>query len=545
MRPSASVACVNLRPNAVKPAEPRTYRFGPFALDCGAFRLTKDGEPVALSPKVLDLLRYLLDRPATLVTKEDLFRAIWPDVIVTDNALTQAVSELRQALGDDPSKPAYVQTVARRGYRFIAPVSAHTAAAGSPSAAPEPGVRASAVLDFTNVNADPEVDWLSTGIAETVTNDLRTLRGLRVIDRVRVVESMRRAGGALARLGEDLGVELAIVGSFQRSGDRLRIMARAVHVVTGEVVADAKADGDVAAVFELQDRIVEQMAATLAFLLVSAGRTSVAVDEARRAVRLEPEYWGHHFRLAHATWGDERLAALGRAMELYPDFPFAHFETAMVYIARNALEQAESALREGAAVQDRQADRRQRYPAKGLHWLLGLVRLSVGDVLEAGAEFQRELDGGASQLYAVEFAMNACDGAGFAALAAKRAAEAAKMFARALEHFPDHARSLIGLAAARWASGDASAASAAMAHARTGIEALRRGGRRSEATLAEAFALTVEKRPADAIAALNRLLAEAEVPCTGWTIPVEPLLAPLRQVAGYKEVLTRLAERAR
>ena len=102
------------------------------------------------------------------------------------------------------------------------------------------------------------------------------------------------------------------------------------------------------------------------------------------------------------------------------------------------------------------------------------------------------------------------------------------MFARALEHFPDHARSLIGLAAARWASGDASAASAAMAHARTGIEALRRGGRRSEATLAEAFALTVEKRPADAIAALNRLLDEAEVPFTGWTIPVEPLLAPLR-----------------
>ena len=84
-----------------------------------------------------------------------------------------------------------------------------------------------------------------------------------------------------------------------------------------------------------------------------------------------------------------------------------------------------------------------------------------------------------------------------------------------------------------------------MAHARTGIEALRRGGRRSEATLAEAFALTVEKRPADAIAALNRLLDEAEVPFTGWTIPVEPLLAPLRQVAGYKEVLTRLAERAR
>ncbi len=639
----------------MKAAEPRIYRFGLFALDCGAFRLTKEGEPVALSPKVLDLLRYLLDRPATLVTKDELFKAVWPDVIVTDNALTQAVSELRQALGDDPSKPAYVQTVARRGYRFIAPVAAHASTAAPPSVAPEAGVRASAVLDFTNVNADPEVDWLSTGIAETVTNDLRTLRGLRVIDRVRVVESMRRTGGALARVGEDLGVELAITGSFQRSGDRLRIMARAVHVTTGEVVADAKADGAVAAVFELQDRIVEQMAAsigahagvrrrgssahetssleayrrftegrvrlealdaasvpgaiadfeaaveldpryalayvglanarfmqyeqsrarnqpdgallataighvrraieldrdlaeahaTLAFLLVSAGRTADAIEEARKAVRLEPEYWGHHFRLAHATWGDERLAALGRTLELYPDFSFAHFETAMVYIARSALEQAESVLREGTAVQDRQADRRQRYPAKGLHWLLGLVRLAAGDVADARAEFQRELDGGASQLYAVEFAMNACDGAGFAALAAKRPPDAAKMFERALQHFPDHARSLIGLAAARERAGDFGGSAAALSHAQQAIEALRRGGRRSEATLAESFALAVQKRPADAIAALNRLLDEAEVPFTGWTIPVEPLLAPLRQVAGFKEVLARLAERAR
>ena len=62
-------------------------------------------------------------RQPALVSKDDLFKALWPDVAVTDNALTQAVSELRQALGDDPSKPTYVQTVARRGYRFIAPVT--------------------------------------------------------------------------------------------------------------------------------------------------------------------------------------------------------------------------------------------------------------------------------------------------------------------------------------------------------------------------------------------------------------------------------------
>ena len=82
----------------------------------------RDGSPIQVSPKIIDLLLYLVARPSVLVSKEELFTALWPDVAVTDNALTQAVSELRQALGDDPSKPTYVQTVARRGYRFIAPV---------------------------------------------------------------------------------------------------------------------------------------------------------------------------------------------------------------------------------------------------------------------------------------------------------------------------------------------------------------------------------------------------------------------------------------
>ena len=93
------------------------YRFGPFALDPSAFRLLRDEQVIQLSPKIIDLLLYLVARPSVLVSKDELFKALWPDVAVTDNALTQAVSELRQALGDDPSEPSYIQTVARSGYR--------------------------------------------------------------------------------------------------------------------------------------------------------------------------------------------------------------------------------------------------------------------------------------------------------------------------------------------------------------------------------------------------------------------------------------------
>src|ERR671910_3752459 len=115
-----------------------SYKFGPFLVDGGAYRLIRGGENVPLSPKIIDLLLFLAARPSVLVSKDELFRALWPDVAVTDNALTQAVSELRQALGDAPGSPKFVQTVARRGYRFIAPVEAVVSAAASAGAAPAP-----------------------------------------------------------------------------------------------------------------------------------------------------------------------------------------------------------------------------------------------------------------------------------------------------------------------------------------------------------------------------------------------------------------------
>jgi adenylate cyclase len=639
------------------------YRFGPYTLDPSAYRLLRDSDVIQLSPKIIDLLLYLVARQPALVSKEDLFKALWPDVAVTDNALTQAVSELRQALGDDPSKPAYIQTVARRGYRFIAPVTSVAAAASaSPGAATiaageaahEPVVAqpAIAVMDFANVTGDRELGWLASGIAETVTNDLRATAPLRVVDRLRVVEAMKRAGSDLSALRAELHLDLAVVGSFQRAGNRLRITARVVNASTGEAKAEAKADGPLEQVFELQDRIVAQFAetlrigtppprslgdtssleayraftegrvrlesldasevpaavadferaieidpryaaahvglanarfwqyemsrarnqpdagllaraidhvrraielerdladayATLSFLLMSGGRAAEALTAARRAVALEPRYWGNQFRLAHAAWGEERLQALARARDLYQDFPFVHFEMAMVHIARGDLDRAEPVLREGTVVQDRQADRKHRYPAKGLHWLLGLVRLAAGDTNEAQREFEREIASGPWQLYAPEFAMNAHDGSGFAFLRAGSAVAAVDQFNKALALFPEHARSLVGLGAARQAAGDATGAADAFSRATAAIDALRRGGRNSEATLAEAMLHAVRGNAESALLSLNALLDRRDLPFSGWTIPIEPLLAPIRKHPDYARFNARLADAAR
>ena len=203
------------------------YRFGPFTVDGGAYRLCRGTDTIPLSPKIIDLLLYLAGRQSMLVSKDELFAALWPDVAVTDNALTQAVSELRQALGDDPGSPIYIQTVARRGYRFIAPVEkadvAEPVTAARTEDASSEASAAIAVMDFANVSSDREFAWLSSGIAETVTNDLRRAGTGRIVDRVRVVEAVRRVGTDLSALRTELHLDLAVVGSFQRAGDRLRI----------------------------------------------------------------------------------------------------------------------------------------------------------------------------------------------------------------------------------------------------------------------------------------------------------------------------------
>jgi DNA-binding winged helix-turn-helix (wHTH) protein/Tfp pilus assembly protein PilF len=615
----------------------------------------REGRAIDVTPKLLDLLFHLIDHAGDLVTKEALLDALWPGANVTENALAQAVSELRQALGDDVASPRFIKTVARRGYRFIAPIEYINAEAGR---APQGGRhwearwegaddkdRTIAVMDFANVSGDDDAAWLSAGIAETVTSDLRALGHFRVVDRWRVVEVARRTDGSLEQVAADLHARLTVVGSFQRTRDRIRITARVVDLATGEALADAKVDGPMDGIFALQDQVVAQLAseldlgrahdaraagrdtasldayrafsegwlrlesldvrempaaiadferavaadpryalaltglasaqfayyettradnepahdlleraigharraielddtlaeahATLALLLVSAWRTTEAAEAARRAVALEPSNWRHLFRLGHATWGDERLRAAASTLALYPDFAFAHFQMAMVHVARRDLAQAETVLRQGAAVQDRQIGRGRRYPALGLHWLLGLVRLAQDDVEEAIAEFDREHTlAEPHRLYGREYAMHALHGRGAALLRGGRTAEAASSFERALELYPDYAPSHLGLAVARGSSDFARVEAAIATLART---------KPIESAIVRSQLLAAQGDGRSAAEALTAALASAPVGFAGWTIAIEPFLSQPASSQPFTAVFRLLANRA-
>lgn len=507
-----------------------TYRFGRFCVDPVSYRLSCDGTPLALAPKGLDLLLRFVMQPGVLVSKDELMRELWPGIAVTDNALTQVVSDLRRALGDMSSAPQFIETVARRGYRFIAPVDVVAsdalggvipyAAHGTPMPGPAgAGVRETSSLDAHRAFTDGRVklEKMEPALAADAIADFE--RAVALDPRY-----------ALPHVG------LAHARFWIYEATRARNRPDAATL--------ALAIGDAHHAIRLDPELAEAHAA-LAMMLMSAGRTGEAVVAGRRSVLLEPGNWRNHCRLGIAAWGDERTAAFARVLQLYPDFAYAYYGMAMVHIARGHLGAAEDLLRRGAPLQDREQGLADRFPGKGLHWLLGLTRLSSGDRAEARVEFDRELASGASRVYGAEFVMNACDGHGFACLAEGDADGALAMFGQALENFRDHARSLLGVAAACGLKGLVAEREAAIAHATRAIGELSSSGRAAEAAMATAFLHVVGGRPAEATGTLERLLVAAPAGFAGWTIPIEPFFVPLRADASFQVVLGRLSGRAR
>ena len=142
-----------------------------------------------------------------------------------------------------------------------------------------------------------------------------------------------------------------------------------------------------------------------------------------------------------------------RLLELYPNFPFAHFQAAMVHIARGALALAASTLAEGLAVQRQHAGTPTRFPARGLHWLLGMIALARGDASGGLEAFDTERTATGSEVYGSEFALAASCNRGFALLKLNRRSEASAAFDACLES-DGTGRAALGVAAVHAQQGD-------------------------------------------------------------------------------------------
>jgi adenylate cyclase len=288
-------------------------QFEGYTLDAARRSLRTADREVALRRKSFDLLCYLAENAGRLVTKEELPKAIWPDVTVTEESLTHCVSEVRQAIGD--SRQTIIATVPRCGYRFTAPVVRVTASAAAPPpalptaesarAGTDPGPRPQspsldrpsvAVLPFANLSGDPEQDYFSDGITEDIITELSRFSELLVIARN---SSFQYKGKTLdmRQVGRELGALYILEGSVRRSGDRIRITAQLVDAVTGTHRWAERYDRERRDVFAVQDEVAGAIVAILA--------SHVNRAETERVLLKPPAAWGaydYYLRGAEAVF---------------------------------------------------------------------------------------------------------------------------------------------------------------------------------------------------------------------------------------------------
>jgi adenylate cyclase len=329
-------------------------QFEGYTLDIARNSLRAADREVALRRKSFELLRYLVENPDRLVTKEELLKAIWPNVTVTDESLMHCVSEVRQAIGD--GKQTIIVTVPRRGYRFTAPVlrvatGATVApqptlpAAESPPAWSDPASRSQsplldqpsvAVLPFANLNGDPQQDYFSDGITEDITTELSRFSELLVIACNSAFQYKGKAVD-IRQVGRELGARYVLEGSVRRSGDRVRITAQLIDAATGAHRWGERYDRELRDVFAVQDEVARTIVAILA--------AHVNRAETERALLKPPAAWEayeyylrgaeafflHYNKRTKASLYDARRL-LERSLAIDPDYARAAAMLSWTYL---------------------------------------------------------------------------------------------------------------------------------------------------------------------------------------------------------------------
>lgn len=264
------------------------YAFGPFVLDRPKRMLLRDGAPVALTPKSLDLLSLLVDQHGQVVTKEALMAALWPDTVVEESNLTFQISALRKALGEG----RFIITIPGRGYQFSEPVQRAEPPAAAAEAMPRrasrrwswrwlaaaallivvavtffvlrrtqtpSGIDSIAVLPFRPLAALQRDESLELGMADTLITRLSHIPGV-VIRPTSAVRRYTKLDQDPLAAGRDLRVDAVLDGSIQRSGERMRVTVRLLRTGDGEPMWAAQFDESARDLFAVQDRVADGVA---------------------------------------------------------------------------------------------------------------------------------------------------------------------------------------------------------------------------------------------------------------------------------------------
>ena len=294
------------------------YLFEHCVLDTGTRQLRRGDAPVAIEPKVFDLLAYLIENRQRVVSKDDLVAAVWDGRIVSDTALFTRISAARTAIGDSGEAQRLIKTLPRKGLRFVGVVReeqrpSEVAEAGTKPEKPAtplplPDRPSIAVLSLENISGDKDQDYFCDGITEDIITELSRFSELFVIARN---SSFQYKGKAVdvRQVGRELGVRYVLQGSIRREGGRVRISAQLADAVTGAHLWAERYDRQLEDVFAVQDEVARTIVAILA--------AHVNKAEIERTINKAPETWQAYDHYLRAADTHAYFLSSFKATELY------------------------------------------------------------------------------------------------------------------------------------------------------------------------------------------------------------------------------------
>lgn len=318
----------------------RVYEFKGFRLEAGQRRLLFQGQPVPLKPKILDLLLFLVEMRGQLVVKEDLMREIWPDSIVEENNITVSMSILRKTLGDDQLTHQFIETVPRRGYRFLAEVTEVTPEkpAASVSRRPETPTESQdetidslAVFPSQMPGSDPNVEYLSEGITESIVNMLSRIPKLRVLACSTV---FRFKGKDLdpQTVGFQLNVKAVMMIRVMRLGEKLIIRSELVKVSDGSQLWGEQYNRSPNDILLIQDEIAKAISESLKFKLTRQDQIRLTKQPTENIEAFNLYLRGRYFwNKYNKEWVLKAIDAFKQAIEIDSHYALAYCGLADAY----------------------------------------------------------------------------------------------------------------------------------------------------------------------------------------------------------------------
>lgn len=307
--------------------------FGPFRLDPDAGILFHGAEPTSLGRRAVALLVMLTERAGAPISKEALIEAAWPDVVIEDSNLTVQISAVRRVFDDLAAGAGWIETLPRRGYRYVGPaVTAHRTigvSASPPLTLPDrPSL---AVLPFSNLSGGTDHDYLIDGIVDDIITGLSRINWLFVIGRNSTFTYKGRMVD-VKQVGRELGVRYVLQGSVRMAQDRVRITAQLIDASTGAHLWANRYDRRSDDIFALQDEV--------ALSVVGAIAPSLRRVEIKRIKRKRPDSLDAYDLVLQAQPDVDAgmpeqvtraLSVLERAIALEPSYALAHGNAAMCH----------------------------------------------------------------------------------------------------------------------------------------------------------------------------------------------------------------------